>query len=187
MRALVVYESMFGNTEAIARAIAEGLEADFDVTVADVRTMPPFGDTDLLVIGAPTHAFSTSRPRTRAHVTRKATIRARAFGIGVREYLEYAPWLTGVHAAAFDTTMKMPVLPGSAARKAHRRLRGLGCHMVAAAESFHVTGTTGPLVGGEADRARRWAGTVLAGLPSRDAAGFTTVAVMTDAEPLRTQ
>ena len=94
MKAFVVDESMFGNTVTIARAIA-GLEADFDVTVADVHTMPPVGDTDRLVIGAPTHAFSMSRPRIRAYATRKATIGARAFGTGVREYLEYAPWLPG--------------------------------------------------------------------------------------------
>jgi hypothetical protein len=164
MKALVAYESIFGNTGAIARAVAEGLEAGFDVTVADVRTLPPIGDIDLLVIGAPTHAFSTSRPRTRAHATRKATIKARAFGFGVREYLDYAPWLPGVHAAAFDTKMKTAALPGSAAHKAYRRLRGLGCHMVASAESFQVTAMTGPLAGGEEDRARRWAGTLAASI-----------------------
>ncbi|MEV4280063.1 flavodoxin family protein [Actinoplanes xinjiangensis] len=164
MKALVVFESVFGNTEAIARAIAEGLEPDFDVTVADVHTMPAIGDADLIVVGAPTHAFSASRPRTRTHT---ATTRARAIAIGVREYLEYAPWSPGVYAAAFDVRLKMPTLPGSGARKVYRRLRGLGCHMVAPAEPFHVTRMTGPLADGERDRARQWArtlaGTVFAG------------------------
>jgi hypothetical protein len=148
---------MFGNTAAIARAIADGLRVNFDVTVADVRTMPAIGDTDLLVVGAPTHAFSTSRPRTGAHATHEEKIKARTARIGVRVYLNYAPWLPGTHAAAFDTAMKMRSLPASAARMADRRLRGLGCHMVAAPESFHVAAMIGPLVDGEPDRAYRWA------------------------------
>ncbi|MEU8655372.1 flavodoxin family protein [Actinoplanes philippinensis] len=157
MKAFVTYESKFGNTEAIARAIADGLRADFDVTVADIRTMPAIGDTDLLVVGAPAHAFSTSRPRIRGHMTREEKIKVGTAGIGVRVYLDYAPWLSGTHAAAFDTTMKTHSLPASAARMADRRLRGLGCHMVAAPESFHVVALTGPLVDGEPDRAYRWA------------------------------
>lgn len=167
MKALIVYESMFGNTGEIARAVAEGLEAGgCDVTVADVHTMPAIGDNDLLVVGAPTHAFSLSRPRTRADAARQGTVKAGAAEVGLREYLDCSPWLDGVHAAAFDTKVKKPSLPGSAARKAYRRLRGLGCHMVAPAESFHVLGTTGPLADGEPDRARRWAGSLAAGMAS---------------------
>jgi hypothetical protein len=156
MRALVVYESMFGNTEAIARAVAEGLGTAVDVTVADVHTMPAVGHADLLVVGAPTHAFSLSRPRTRADAAKQATVPARAVEVGLREYLGHVPRLTGTGAAAFDTKIAKPSLPGSAARKAHRLLRSLGCRMLAPAESFRVVGTTGPLSDGERERARRW-------------------------------
>jgi hypothetical protein len=48
-------------------------------------------------------------------------------------------------------------VPGSAARGAEKRLRRLGFRVVAAAESFNVTGTKGPLVPGEVERARCWA------------------------------
>jgi len=167
MKALVVYESMFGNTEAIARAVAERLEMNFDVIVAEVNAMPTARDADLLVVGAPTHAFSLSRPRTRADAARHGTVKAGAAAVGIREYLDCSPRLTEIHAAAFDTKVKKPALPGSAARKAYRRLRRLGCHMVTDAMSFHVTDMTGPLVDGEQERARRWAdliaATVLAG------------------------
>ena len=129
MKALVVYESISGNTEAIARAVAERLETSFDVTVADVRTLPAVGDADLLIVGAPTHAFSMSRPRPRAEANRHGTVKAGAPRIGIREYLDCSPWLTGVHAAAFDTKLRKPSLPGSAARKAYRRLHGLGCQL----------------------------------------------------------
>ncbi|WP_433789691.1 flavodoxin family protein [Actinoplanes sp. CA-252034] len=160
MNALVVYESMFGNTEAIARAVAEGLGIGFEVTVADVRAMPVVGDTDLLVVGAPAHAFGVGPYRTRVVATWHGMAKVRVREVGLREYLGCSPWLPQVRAAAFDTNLYKPSLPGSAARMADRRLRVLGCTMVAAAESFHLAGIKGPLVDGELDRARRWAGTL---------------------------
>lgn len=156
MKALVVYESMFGNSETIARAVAEGLGEVFDVTLAEAGSMPSADGMDLLVVGGPTHAFGLSRPATRTDASKQGTVRPGATDVGVREYLDASPVLTGIAAAAFDTRVKTPV-PGSAAHKAHRRLRRLGCRMLLPAESFRVTGTTGPLVDGEQERARRWA------------------------------
>jgi len=157
MKALVVYESMFGNTETIARAIASGLGEACDVTLADVATMPSTDGMDLLVAGGPTHAFGLSRPGTRQDAVRQGSTRPGAATVGLREYLDVSPMLTGLAAAAFDTKIDKPFVPGSAARKAHRRLRGLGCRMLVAPESFRVTGTPGPLADGETKRAERWA------------------------------
>jgi hypothetical protein len=160
MKALVVYESMFGNTEKVARAIADGLRDTFDVTVADVAGMPSAFGVDLLVVGGPTHAFSMSRPSTRESAAQRGTIRANAADVGVREYLACSPLLLGIAAAAFDTKVDKPFLPGSAAHKAHRQLRRLRCRMVVPAESFLVADTNGPLVAGEEQRARRWGATL---------------------------
>jgi hypothetical protein len=157
MKALVVYESMFGNTETIARAIASGLGDACDVTLADVTTMPYPSDVDLLIVGAPTHAFGLSRPGTRQDAVRQGAVRQDAAKIGLREYLDAAPMLAGLAAAAFDTRVIRPFLPGSAARKADRQLRRLGCRMLASPVSFEVTGTAGPLAHGETGRAERWA------------------------------
>lgn len=157
MKALVVYESMFGNTETIAHAIAEGLGEAFEVTLAEVNQLPPVSDTDLLVVGGPTHALGLSRPETRLEAARRGEARHGTTEVGIREYLDLSPTLTGVAAAAFDTKVDKPFLPGSAARKAHRRLHRLGCRMLLPAQSFLVSGTTGPLVDGEVNRARRWA------------------------------
>jgi flavodoxin len=57
MRALVVYESMFGNTRLVASNIADGLRADYEVTVVPVAEATPelVAAADLLVAGAPTH------------------------------------------------------------------------------------------------------------------------------------
>jgi hypothetical protein len=164
MKALIVYESMFGNSEAIARAVADGLGGAYEVTVADAASQPPAEGFDLLVVGGPTHAFSMSRPSTRQDAERQGQTRPGGTDVGLREWLDRSPMLTGVAAAAFDTKVNKPFVPGSAAQKAHRRLRRLGCRLVAPAETFRVIGTTGPLVTGEEERATRWGETVAAAL-----------------------
>ncbi|MFC7529179.1 flavodoxin [Actinoplanes sp. GCM10030250] len=124
--------------------------------LADVQAIPSIGFSDLLVVGAPTHAFSLSRPRTRADAAQHGAVRPGATTVGLREYLACLPLLTGLPAAAFDTKVTKPALPGSAARKAYRRLHSLDCHLLLEAESFHVDGMTGPVTDGELQRARRW-------------------------------
>jgi Flavodoxin len=67
VRAVVVYESMYGNTHVVADAIGEGLREAGDVLVTpvdDVGTELLEG-ADLVIVGGPTHAHGTSRGRTR--------------------------------------------------------------------------------------------------------------------------
>lgn len=161
MHALVVIESMFGNTREVGRAVAGGLSGVADVEVVDVADAPdrlPAG-TDLLVVGAPTHAFSLSRPSTRADARRQAGDPEPEDGTaerGAREWLDALTGTTGVAAAVFDTRVAHPRLPGSAARAAQRRLRSCGCDLVAPPETFWVAGTPGPLCTGELERAGAW-------------------------------
>ncbi|WIM92747.1 flavodoxin domain-containing protein [Actinoplanes oblitus] len=162
MRALVIYESMFGNSATVARSIAAGLALTCDVTVADVREMPTLDGVGLLVLGGPTHAFGMSRPATRADAARQGTIRPGAEQTGIREFLDRAPQLAGMAVAAFDTRSDTPLPSGSAGRKAIRRLRGLGGRPVLEVASFRVQSAQGPLVAGEADRARQWGETLAA-------------------------
>jgi len=160
MQALVVFESMFGNTQMIAQAVAEGLWSEgMSVDIQEVGAAPTVigDDVDLLVVGGPTHAFGLSRQGTRRSAAEQAERGVVSAGIGLRE------WLGTVHsgpasvtAAAFDTHIKKPRLPGSAARAAEKRLRRLGFRILAPATSFYVAGTPGPLLDGEAQRARRW-------------------------------
>lgn len=156
MRALIVYESMFGNTEKIARAVAGGLAETAEVTLADVRDRPAPRGADLLVLGAPTHAWSLSRPASRADAARQGRIREGAAATGLREFLEDSPALMGICAAAFTTGLGNPV-SGSAARAASRRLRRLGSELVAAPRTFRVVSATGPLLDGEVEKATNWA------------------------------
>jgi hypothetical protein len=158
MRALVVFESMFGNTQAIAEAIADGLSGRLPVEVLEVGVGPATIDEDvaLVVVGGPTHAFGMSRPQTRQDAARQAAAGLVSRGIGLREWLAALQGPAGIAAATFDTRISKPRVPGSAARAAEKRLRRLGFRIVAPAASFYVEGTSGPLQEGEKQRARRW-------------------------------
>ena len=159
MAALVVFESMFGNTQQIADAVAEGLAEHLSVEQVEVGAAPTVigHDVELLVIGGPSHAFGLSRSGTRQSAAQQAEDGLVSTGIGLREWLGTLPkGSSDVAVAAFDTRISKPRLPGSAAAAAEKRLRRLGFRVLARSQSFFVEGTTGPLVHGERERARRW-------------------------------
>jgi len=171
MKAVVVYESMFGDTRQIAEAIGDGLASKYVVAVVPVNrvTTDQFGGVDLLVVGGPTHVRGMSRPRTRAGAVDQAAqpdsgiaVEPGAAGEGLREWfttLTNAPR----RAAAFDTRVQMsPLVTGRAAPKIARSLQRSGCHMIAEPESFLVTTKEPTLVAGERERAREWGETLAA-------------------------
>jgi len=161
MDAIVVYESVFGNTRAVAEAIAEGLGS---VPVLPVHEAAKLGGSvDLLVVGGPTHMHGLSTARSRhlaaagahedgaGHVDPGATEEP-----GLRSWLRDLPSGAAERAAAFDTRLdKSPWVTGVAARGIARRLRRHGLDVVAT-ESFLVEDSEGPLGEGELDRARAW-------------------------------
>jgi hypothetical protein len=158
--ALVIYESMFGNTERVARAIADGLEAaGYTVICLDVGAPLPVSlDLDLLVLGAPTHAFSLSRPTTRADAVKQGAPAARG-AFGLREWLsDIEPERLGNPAVAvFDTRVgKVRRLPAAAGRTTRRIARRRGFEVASPVEPFLVADTPGPLLPGEVERAKRW-------------------------------
>ncbi len=158
-RAVVVVESMFGNTEAVARAVADGLSDLFVVDVVRVADAPAIipDDVQLLVVGGPTHAFGLTREGTRLAARDQGAKPSTGVEVGLREWLGgLQPHPTALAAATFDTRIKKPGVPGSAARGAMRRLRRLGLRAAARPTSFYVAGMSGPLLGGELARARGW-------------------------------
>jgi hypothetical protein len=164
MQALVVFESMFGNTAAVARAIAEGLSARMSVEAVEVNAAParPFdiSELTLLIVGGPTHAFSMTRKTTREDAARRSATPI-ATELGLREWLAgLRPAPRHIGAAAFDTRIATPRLPGSAATAATKRLRRMGLDIVAPAQSFYVSDVAGPLLEGELERALVWGATL---------------------------
>ncbi len=158
MRALVVVESMFGNTLEVGRAVADGLSTLLDVDLVPVTEAPSQVDREvrLLVVGGPTHAFGLSRESTREDAVRQGGHPSGGPGTGLREWLAaLPPPPSGVASAAFDTRVKKRGVPGSAARGAEKRLAKLG-YTQGPTVSFWVDGVSGPLLDGELDRARAW-------------------------------
>lgn len=157
MNTLVVYESMWGNTRAVAEAVADPLGED--VTLVDVNDAPEElpADLDLLVVGGPTHAFSMSRPSTRRDAVTKGATAAQVER-GIREWLSDVVAPAPVDVATFDTRVGGWVghLPGSAAQAAERTVRRDHLGRLVGRASFYVDDMAGPLLDGELDRARAW-------------------------------
>ena len=171
MRAVVVFESMFGNTEEIARAVAEGLrgarpDAVVDCLPVHEAAMPI--EADLLVVGGPTHFLGLASERSRhmagrfdeagGHAQSPAGGRHVQPGEdeGLRGWLEALPQApVGRRAAAFDTRLDK-LLHGSAAARIAHRLAHKGYDLVAEPEGFVVLDMTGPARSGELERAKAW-------------------------------
>jgi hypothetical protein len=159
LRAWVVYESMFGNTVSVAQALAAGLRAEgFDTLVSDVSAAPQGDGRQLLVVGAPTHAFSLSRASTRRDAVRQGA-RPEAAKTGIREWVGalVKPIEQGRLAAAFDTrARKVKHVPATASRKAGRLLVRKGYDLVVPPRGFLVEDVSGPLTAGQLAEATEW-------------------------------
>lgn len=155
MHAIVISESVYGNTELVAEAIGEGLETGGTVEVYQVADAPRQPTCDLLVVGGPTHAFSMSSRNSRTQAVERQNAPS-LVSYGIRDWLEDAELAPGQKVATFDTKLKTPKLPGSAAKAAMKRLTRAGCVAAAPPESFWVVGGQGPLVEGEQQRALAW-------------------------------
>lgn len=164
MRAVVVYESMYGNTHHVATAIGAGLGSVADVVVVSVQEASAslVDGADLLVVGGPTHVHGMSRTSTRHAAAEAAAepgsdldLEPDAEGPGLRE------WFAGLDrlradAAAFDTRMHGPAaLTGRASKGIAKNLRHHGAALVADPESFIVT-KENELEVDEEQRARAW-------------------------------
>ena len=162
MRAVVVYESMYGNTRVVAEAIARGLARSMDVDVTRVADASELTGIDLLVLGAPTHIWGMSRPKTRLGAVEAAdepgsrlSVEPDAAGPGMREWLDSLP-SPAARIAIFDTRMHAPLgLSGSAAKSISRRARNRGYALADQPQGFFVS-KENELLDGELDRARTW-------------------------------
>jgi flavodoxin I len=140
MKVLVVYDSLYGNTETIARAIGGALTGDIHVRRASEVSPADLESIDLLVVGSPTQAGRPIAP--------------------VQAFLKALPKLTaGVAVAAFDTRMPMKWVGvfGYAAPRIAGVLKKRGGTLAAPAQAFFVSDKAGPLREGETARAAEWA------------------------------
>ncbi|MBC7234314.1 MAG: flavodoxin family protein [Chloroflexi bacterium] len=157
MKVLIIYDSVFGNTEQVARAMGEALRAQAEVDVLRVGDVKPEHLTglDALLVGSPTRAFRPTPETTKL-----------LNGIP-REGLK------GVKVAAFDTRIDpsdihSPILSffvklfGYAAKPIADKLVKKGGDLAAPPEGFIVKGSEGPWREGELERAAEWAKQIIA-------------------------
>jgi flavodoxin len=143
MKVFVVYDSIHGNTEKIARTVGAAITGDVHVVRVEQAKPSDLNSVDLLIIGSPTEA---GRP-TRA----------------VRDFVSSMPASAGGGSvAAFDTrfSARWVRVFGYAADRIAATLKGKGWTAAARAEGFFVTGKEGPLKEGELERAAKWARTI---------------------------
>ncbi|HEY7451794.1 MAG TPA: flavodoxin [Candidatus Limnocylindria bacterium] len=155
MNAIVVYESHWGNTEAVARAIAEGLGPGARALNTDEAGRSAVRGVELIVAGAPVIAFrlSTEWMKTQIEGDAKAPRPPDVSHPLLRSWLEGLPAGQG-RSAAFETRIWWS--PRGAIGDIERRLKRAGYPRLAKGERFLVEGAYGPLKEGELDRARAW-------------------------------
>jgi flavodoxin len=147
MKALVVYDSVYGNTEQIAQAIADAIAPSNEVKVlkAGEANISELESLDLLVVGSPIHG-------------------GRAVP-AVQDFLSKVPdaFVKGKKVAAFDTRSPSTFarIFGNAAGRIARALEKKGGVQAAPPGGFFVTSTKGPLKAGELERAAAWAKGIL--------------------------
>ena len=178
MRAVVVYESMSGNTHQIATAIGDGITEVMPVTVTSVpdATACLIAGVDVIVAGGPTPVHGMSLARTREEARKTATesvgdhhVDDDAARIGVREWLEALP-TTHAMAAAFDTRTDIPrTVSGAASGHIDHALRRRGLRVVTAPMSF-LADSSNHLESSELARARAWGIDIAHDAMSTDAA-----------------
>jgi flavodoxin I len=143
MKTLVVYDSVYGNTEIIARAIGDAIPAEVQVLRVGQVTAGDLETVDLLIIGSPTHGALPTE-----------AVQGLIGKIG-------SPAREGAKAATFDTRLAWKFLErwgGFAAPKMADMLKDKGWMLAGEPGGFFVKGLKkGPLKRGETDRAAAWA------------------------------
>jgi flavodoxin len=158
MKALVVYDSEFGNTEQIANTIGSTLGSTDEIEVLRVGEvkMEALTGLELLIVGSPTQRFRPTEATS--------------------DFLKHihANWLKGINVAAFDTRLTIEEIEGTrmlpffvrifgyAAQPIASKLKKKGGELIASPEGFYVQGMKGPLVEGELERAAAWARQIIA-------------------------
>jgi hypothetical protein len=155
MQAVVVYESFWGNTAAIARAIAEGIGPGATAMTTDEASPAVVSSADLVVAGAPVLGFRLPTDQVRENLLREygAPTPADTSHRSMRSWLEALP-AGRAPSAAFETRFRFS--PGGSIGTISHEMERAGYHPIAKGKKFLVTGKYGPLKDGELERARQW-------------------------------
>ena len=155
MEAIVVYESVWGNTAEVARAIAAGIGGGTEAFPTDEVPPDRLAKADLIVAGSPVFAFSLPNEATRTRIleTELDGPRPDLSHPSLRSWLDGLPMGRG-YGAAFETRIWWS--PRGATGTIEKKLAGVGYRRLLKAEKFVVRDKYGPLRDGEVERAHAW-------------------------------
>jgi len=156
MKAVVVYESLWGNTAAVARAIAEGIGGGTPALSTAEATPAGVAGADLIVAGSPIIGFRMPSEKMRENIRVSPGKSSRPPDLShppLRLWLEALPGGRG-RGAAFETRVRGPW--GNATNAISKGLEEKGYRPLGKPSGFIVKGTYGPLRDGEVERARAW-------------------------------
>jgi len=148
IKALVIFDTTFGNTKTIAEAIAKELGSGAKAMQASSVSASELKGLDLLVAGSPIIGWKPSE-------------KMEAFLNGLAN-----EQLKGTKAVAFDTRVKI-FIHGDAARKISERLEAAGAEIVSKPQMFYVKGREGPLFDGEVEKSVEWAKSIKSQLKTK--------------------
>ncbi|HEY6756774.1 MAG TPA: flavodoxin domain-containing protein [Nitrososphaera sp.] len=114
MKAIVLFDTIFGNTERIANSLAKGMqEAGIAVECSNIKMarLEKLPEYDLLAMGAPTQYITSSRP--------------------MKDFLDRLKGLDlkGKYGFAFDTKLDN-FMAGSAAKFIEKKLKAYGVDII---------------------------------------------------------
>jgi flavodoxin I len=155
MKAIVIFDSQYGNTEQIARAIGGGLGEDTKVVKVGEANPADLGFYNYIIIGSPTQGGRHT--------------------MAMKKFLDNLPAdvLKGKRLAAFDTRLKTVLVKmfGYAAPRIEAAIKEKGGNSTAQPQGFFVKSAKGPLLDGELERAATWAKSIAAGVPTSQMPG----------------
>jgi flavodoxin len=160
IKILVIYDSFFGNTEKIAQAIGRAIDSSEVIPVSSIKPVH-LTELDLLIVGSPTRSFNASP--------------------AITDRLKEIPssGLKGTKAAVFDTRFPDSVIAETKSLAFFVKLWGRAAFadkhiedllkkksgkLIVPSMGFYVTGTEGPLMDGEVERAEQWGAEILTAL-----------------------
>ena len=155
MKAIVIYDSLYGNTEQIAKAIGGAFGEDAKVVKVGEVKAEDLAPYHFIIIGSPTQGGRHTK--------------------AMQAFLDSltAEMLAGKRLAAFDTRLKTVFVKifGWAANRIEAAIKEKGGNSTAQPQGFFVKATKGPLVDGELERAATWAKAIAAGVPTSQMPG----------------
>jgi flavodoxin len=165
MKAVVVYESLWGNTRMVAHAVAEALGDGAKALPTEAATPDVIAEVDLLVVGAPVLGFRLATEAMRASVARGESGAPTPPDLdhpSLRRWLGTLPKGGGKPAAVFETRIWWS--PRGATGDIANAVEHAGYRVVGEHAKFIVRHKYGPLRAGEVERARAWGESLVAAL-----------------------